>query len=65
MKKSVIFTLAFFYMALHVNSYAISLNMTTDTTESITNFKTDLANCQCNLTDICDNFCCCDTSCTT
>ena len=39
----------------------ITIDATATTT--ITNYRADLASCQCDLSGNCDNFCCCDTAC--
>ena len=43
--------------------YSSVISLDSSVTASISEFKTDLGSCTCDLTNTCDNFCCCDSAC--
>ena len=54
------------FLAIAVHSFGTLITLDASTSSSIADYNQDLGTCSCNLlTNVCDNFCCCDTTCTT
>ena len=59
---NVIFIIALLFVS--TSSYGVTITRSTATTASITDFYQDFSYCSCNVSpSLCDNYCCCDTSC--
>lgn len=52
-------------LIIGINSYSAQIAMNTSTSQTITNFNTDLGACSCDISTVCDVFCCCDPNCST
>ena len=63
--SKVAFTIIFLYcLVVLAVGYGTIITRSTATTSSISDFYQDFSYCSCDLTpSLCDNYCCCDTSC--
>lgn len=57
--------ICFFLLEISIRSFSGPITMNTSTSQTITNFNTDLGVCSCDISTACDVFCCCDSNCDT
>lgn len=63
-----LFILLFTYLLIlpTLQYFSQITNMNKVASKSVSNYQTDFASCSCNIhPTICDNYCCCDSSCST
>lgn len=66
-KNILLFVLLSSFLCLPTVQYFVKINnMNTTASKTISDYNTDFASCSCDIhPTICDNYCCCDTVCST